>query len=202
MIRKKRWFPTVYMFAVTGICSSIVIGFAQFTRENVAANEALAFERAVISVLPGLYEPNLTRFEIHNRFTERVTAPPDGSTEPYRLDVDGAPRTYALPFTGQGFWAPIKGVIGIAADRKTVTGISFFEQNETPGLGARIVESEFTDQFVGRILADGDNAIGLRQQGSPLRDCDVHAVTGATQTCTRLEKIINNAIAQWRSQEQ
>jgi Na+-transporting NADH:ubiquinone oxidoreductase subunit C len=190
------------MFVVTGVFSSIVIGFAQLTRENVEANQALAFERAVISVLPGLYKPGLSRLDIHSRFTEKVTAPPEGAARPYRLQADGATLAYALPFAGQGFWAPIKGVIGIAADRKTVTGISFYEQNETPGLGARIVDADFTNQFVGRVLADGDNAIGLKPQGSVLQNSDVHAVTGATQTCTRLERIINDTIREWRSQEQ
>ena len=44
MIREKKWFPIVYMFLVTTIFSSIVIGFTQFTANRVEANQKLSFE--------------------------------------------------------------------------------------------------------------------------------------------------------------
>ena len=37
-----------------------------------------------------------------------------------------------------GIWAPIRGVVGVSSDLKTV--LIAYEQNETPGLGARIAE--------------------------------------------------------------
>ncbi len=42
-MREKRWYPVLYMFAVTALSSSIVIGFTQVTRHRVQANAALAF---------------------------------------------------------------------------------------------------------------------------------------------------------------
>ena len=55
-MREKWWFPIAYMFVVTAFFSSIVIGFARFTDERVEANKDLAFEKAVLAVLPGLLE--------------------------------------------------------------------------------------------------------------------------------------------------
>jgi len=52
MIRKQSWFPIAYMFCVTAFFSSIVIGLTRLTSDRVEANETLAFERAVLSVLP------------------------------------------------------------------------------------------------------------------------------------------------------
>jgi Na+-transporting NADH:ubiquinone oxidoreductase subunit C len=107
---------------------------------------------------------------------------------------------YALPISGQGFWAPIKGVIGIKADRRTITGIAFYEQNETPGLGAQITTSAFTSQFQGKVISSSDKPLNIRRPTDALGTSDVHAVTGATQTSTRLEKILNDALKKWRAE--
>ena len=107
-----------------------------------------------------------------------------------------------MPVEGQGFWAPIRGIIGITADKQTITGVAFYEQSETPGLGARIVEPVFCDAFTGKKLAEGERLIGIRQVGTTLNNSEVHSITGATQTCVRLEKLINDGLAQWRQVNQ
>ena len=198
-MREKWWFPVVYMFVVTAFSSSIVIGFAQFTSDRVEANADLAFEKAVLAVLTGLLEDGASRLEIHEKFVERVGPPDEQIGGACRLTEAGRTVAYALPIEGQGFWAPIKGVIGLKDDRRTITGIAFYEQNETPGLGAQITTVAFTSQFQGKILAQGDKPLNIRPPGAPLGDSDVDAVTGATQTSTRLEKILNNALTEWRS---
>jgi Na+-transporting NADH:ubiquinone oxidoreductase subunit C len=187
------------MFAVTAFFSSIVIGFSQFTRERVEANENLAYERAVLAVLPGLLEGGESRLQVHNKFVERVGPPEEEIGGACRLTEAGRTIAYALRVEGQGFWAPIKGVIGIDADRRTITGIAFYEQNETPGLGAQITTRAFTGQFRGKVLSPGDRPLAIRPPGAALGESDVEAVTGATQTSVRLEKMLNDALTQWRS---
>lgn len=198
-MRERKWFPIGYMFVVTAFFSSIVIGLAQVTRARVQANEKLAFERAVVSVLPDLGGPELTNAEVHRRFSEQVSEPDASSAGAYTLKRAGQVVAYAVPMSGQGFWAPIEGVVGVAADKQTVTGIAFYEQNETPGLGAEITKPAFRNQFEGKKLAAGDRPINMRRPGAELGPSDVHAVTGATQTSTRLERIINAALSSWRS---
>lgn len=198
MIRKQAWFPVLYMFCVTALFSSIVIGFTRFTSERVEANQMLAFEKAVLTALPGLYEDKLSRLEMHNKFIESVDEPDASSGEAYTLKVGGKIIAYALPISGRGFWAPIKGVIGIKADGRTITGIAFYEQNETPGLGAEITRESFRNQFRGKEISDSGKPINIRRPGATLSKSDVHAVTGATQTSNRVENIINMASKKWR----
>ena len=200
MMREQRWFPVLYMFVMTAVFSSIVIGFTGLTRQRVKANEALAFERAVVAVFPQLREAVADSRDIHSIFTEQVAAPDAASGRAYSLKQNGQIAGYALPFSGQGFWAPVEGIIGIDADKQTVTGIAFYEQNETPGLGAEIAQPAFRNQFQGKVLASGARAIRFRRPGEPLGDNEVHAVTGATQTSTRVEGVINAAIQQWQSE--
>jgi Na+-transporting NADH:ubiquinone oxidoreductase subunit C len=198
-MQKKWWFPIFYMFVVTAFFSSVVIGLTQFTAERVAANDRIAFEESVLEVLPGLHVEDMTRLELHRTFVERVTEPNEQSAGAYTLRKNGRVIAYALPFSGRGFWAEIKGVIGIDSDCKTVNAIAFYQQNETPGLGAEITKPSFCEQFEGKVMAAGQRPIAFKRSGTELGPCDVHAVTGATQTCTRLEKIINTHLVEWRS---
>ena len=198
-MQEKWWFPIAFMFVVTAFFSSIVIGFARFTDERVEANKDLAFEKAVLTVLPGLMQDRQSRLEIHRKFVERVGPPDKQFGGACVLKEAGQIIAYALPIEGQGFWAPVKGIIGLKADRRTITGIAFYEQNETPGLGAQITTVSFTSQFPGKVLLPGDKPLNIRPPGATLGESDVHAVTGATQTSTRLEKILNDSITKWRS---
>ena len=198
MIRQRRWFPIIFMFVTTAFFSSVVIGFARFTSARVKANEELAFEKAVLTVLPGLYNDRLSRVELHRTFVDKVAAPDASTGGAYTLRDSGGAITYALPISGQGFWAPIKGVIGIKADKKTITGVAFYEQKETPGLGAEITKEPFRRQFDGKVMAPGEEPINIRRPSASLGKSEVHAVTGATQTSSRLEVIINTALNNWR----
>ena len=198
-MKAKQWFPVLYMFIVTAIVSSVIIGMTLATRERVKANETLALEEAVLRVLPGQYTAGMSGAQIHSRFAENVSEPSARTGGAWAVKQNGIIQDYAVPLAGQGFWAPIKGVIGVASDKKTVTGIAFYEQNETPGLGAEIAKPSWQAQFDGKKLSGSGKALLMKRPGEPLGAHDVHAVTGATQTSIRLERIINDCIAQWRS---
>ena len=198
-LREKPWYPVIYMFVVTAFFSSILIGLCRFTQDRVDANQRLAFEKAILESLPLDLPPKASSLELHRIFVDRVRTPDPQSGGAYLWLKDGSVEGYALPIEGQGFWDTIKGVIGIAADRTTLTGISFYEQAETPGLGAEITQPPFRSQFPGRKIAVGEKPVKILPVGSKLGPSDVHAVTGATQTSTRLEKIIDEALAGWRA---
>ena len=193
MIRDKPWFAVVYMFCVTAFFSFIIIGFAQVTKDRVKANEQLAFETAVLEVFD--LAEGKTPPQIHQTFVEDIRKEDDGA---YYVRLDGEEVAgFAVVVRGKGFWAPIEGVIGISPDRKTILAIAFYEQNETPGLGAEITKPAFGNQFEGLRLGSKERPIGIKPFGAELADNEVHAISGATQTCTRLETLINNDLSKW-----
>ena len=51
-----------------------------------------------------------------------------------------------------GLWDAIYGYLAIKTDGNTVIGISWYDQKETPGLGANISEPEWQSQFPGKHL--------------------------------------------------
>ncbi len=193
MIRDKPWFAVVYMFCVTAFFSFIIIGFAQVTKDRVKANEQLAFARAVLEVFH--LAEGKTPPQIHQTFIDEIRKEDDGA---YYVHLDGEEiQGFAVVVRGKGFWAPIEGVIGVAADKRTITGIAFYEQNETPGLGAEITKPAFGNQFEGLRLRPIERPIGIMPFGAELADNEVHAISGATQTCMRLETLINDGLTKW-----
>ncbi|UCF69710.1 MAG: FMN-binding protein [candidate division WOR-3 bacterium] len=198
-LRDRIWYPILYMAAITLISSAIIILFGSLTRQRVQDNQLIAFERAVLGALHIGEQELSSPSAIHTAYSTLIRKPDESSAGAFRFIKDDSLIAYALPLEGPGFWAPIKGIIGILADRKTVTGIAFYEQNETPGLGGEIVKSAFTEQFKGKILSDVDPALSIVPVSVVLDEHRVHAVTGATQTSTRLAEFMNETIVAWRN---
>lgn len=198
MIREKPWFPVLFMFIVTAAFSTVVIGLTRLTSERVEANEKLAFEKAVLSVLPDVDEQSMGRLELHRKFVDTVKEPEEATGGAYTARKNGQIAAYVLPISGRGFWAPIKGVMGIEPDGRTITGIAFYQQNETPGLGAEITKQPFKSQFKNKEISTEGKPLTMKRPGETLGSNEFHAVTGATQTSVRVERIINSALKQWQ----
>ena len=60
----------------------------------------------------------------------------------------GETQAIAYSAAAKGYHDLIEVMVGVGPEGK-LTGISIMTHTETPGLGARIVEPEFTDQFAG-----------------------------------------------------
>jgi electron transport complex protein RnfG len=78
-------------------------------------------------------------------------------------------------------------MIGVNPDG-TLTGISIMTHIETPGLGARIVEPEFTDQFAGLDL----ETTKLSAEGGK-----VDALSGATFSTVGVIAAVSAALEQF-----
>lgn len=191
---QNRYWAVVFMFILTAILSTILIGLARFTEPQVRLNREIAFETAVIRCIPSITAVTVT--DIHTIFKRDFTKP-DSAAGAFVYQPAGVVCGYVLPFSGRGFWANIEGVIGFSPDQKTILGIWFYQQAETPGLGARIVEPFFYEQFAGKVLGEGKRPIPIKPVAEATKN-DIAAISGATQTCVRLEKLLNEAIEDWR----
>jgi Na+-transporting NADH:ubiquinone oxidoreductase subunit C len=66
---------------------------------------------------------------------------------------------YVIPVNGYGLWDAIYGYLAVKPDGNTVIGITWYDQKETPGLGANISETYWQNLFPGKHIfqesADG-----------------------------------------------
>jgi Na+-transporting NADH:ubiquinone oxidoreductase subunit C len=104
-------------------------------------------------------------------------------------------------FSGFGFWDLITGIMVLTPDLSTIKNIRFFEQKETPGLGARIEEKWFTDQFKGLRInwnAPVTERVIIGASSDPDATNRVDAISGASQTSLALMKTINSELELFR----
>jgi len=203
-------FTILYMIAVTGVFTAAVSGVNGLTMERVELNRKFHERRHVLGALDLTEDPDLDPMEVKRLFQERVseTGWPGREKPLYvRLDADGRPEGYAFPIEGPGFWGPIHGFLGVAADPASehagegdaleLLGIAFVSHSETPGLGARIQNKEFTEQFEEMTLTppkeEGARWIELQKEGAALGPNEVHAITGATRTSDAVETFLNGS---------
>ncbi len=77
----------------------------------------------------------------------------------YIYQPQGTVEAYVIPIEGNGLWDIIKGYLALGTDLNTVKGVSFYEHKETPGLGARITEDWFKDNFKGKKILDDNGEL-------------------------------------------
>ncbi len=63
-----------------------------------------------------------------------------------------SPIAYIIPVNGMGLWDAIYGYLALDPNGDTVRGISWYDQKETPGLGALITEWSWQKQFPGKLI--------------------------------------------------
>jgi electron transport complex protein RnfG len=98
----------------------------------------------------------------------------------YTVLVNGEEIGYAFMAEGQGYSSRIKTMVGMYQNG-TLSRIYVISQLETPGLGTRITEPEFTNQFSGKRIED----LRLSRDGGL-----IDSITGATISSRAITEIV------------
>ncbi|CAM2006950.1 NADH:ubiquinone reductase (Na(+)-transporting) subunit C [Acanthopleuribacter pedis] len=117
----------------------------------------------------------------------------------YVYQPGGTIEAYVVPIQGNGLWDIIKGYIALELDLNTVKGISFYEHAETPGLGARITEDWFKQNYVGKhILGNAGELVSITIAKGKVADSVpeskhdhwVDGISGATLTTKGINQFL------------
>ncbi len=173
-----------YMVVLTGILVFALAFAYEGFKPQIASNEQIRERRAVLDSL-GL-DRGLDDEEVNASFDALIKAGEVKGSEAYVYEEAGDVKGYALPFTGAGLWGSISGYLGVNADMTQTTGIVFTVQSETPGLGGRIDEVQYKEQFRG-LPVRASSPLAYGNHG----DYEVDAITGATQTSNAVLKMVN-----------
>ena len=98
----------------------------------------------------------------------------------------------AIVAESAGFSDRIRLMIGLSADHSKLLGVAVLESRETPGLGERIREAAFLEQF-----ADRPTGVEL-QVIKPGQSAEqpIDAISGATISSKAVTRAVNEAIAE------
>ena len=149
------------------LVSSALLGFVnEFTREPIALSNLNKKLNAIRQVVP----------EFTNNPNDEMYMLPTGegdSLEIYPAKKDNVIVGYAVnTYTSRGFSGNISLMAGFKPDG-TIINISVLEHKETPGLGTKMTEPGFKDQFIDKNPSEFE--LKVKKDGGP-----VDAITAAT----------------------
>jgi len=186
--QKSFFYPIIFMTVVTAFFVFILSAFSQATKDTISFNNQSELRYKILYIFDILPESKIPK-DIEKVFNERVEERFTGGKNIYVL-MDGKKEiSYAVPVEGPGLWGTISGYVGLNEDYSKITGIDFVKQSETPGLGGRISEESYKEQF--REIDISDSQDGKFIVSSPQSGSNVDAISGATQTSAAVEKLIN-----------
>ena len=105
-------------------------------------------------------------------------------------------KAYVIPVVGRGLWGGLWGYIAVNEAKDKVLGTYFYHESETAGLGARISEKWFQDQFIGKPIfgEDGKVALTVVKAGAAQQENEVDGVTGASLTSNGVAAMVKDGL--------
>ena len=109
-------------------------------------------------------------------------------------------KAYVIPVVGRGLWGGLWGYIAVNEKKDKVLGTYFYHESETAGLGARIGEKWFQNQFIGKPIFDEKNNVVLTvvKAGAAQNENEVDGVTGATLTSNGVAAMVKDGLTAYR----
>lgn len=196
---KKQALSIVYMFLIALFFASLVSAVKFLNEERIDTNQIVKLQRIILKVFDIPVQEAITNDELTRLFTAQIkNIQVNQKTLYIGYEQDGRTiRGYAVPVGGPGFWGPIEGIVGVTHDSTKILGLAFYKHSETPGLGGRITEDWFSDQFKGLPLypiEGGQNIFSLTAEGRQKEPNELDAITGASNTSSAVEAFLNQEL--------
>lgn len=193
-IKKSFSYPIIFMILVTAFFT-LVLSLLNYTTKDVIAQNAQIDEWKTLLYVFDIDYPNDNDKKIEKLYKEHLKPIKVNDLTIYEAEKDGKKLGYAFPVEGNGLWGTIKGYAAVDENINTLLGVDFVSHSETPGLGGRIDEMWFKNQFR-NIDLDRDNKNYLEYR--PAADGNVDAITGATLTSKSVKNLLNQDIEEFK----
>ncbi len=180
LIKNRIWMVALIVI-ISGISAGLLTAINLGTRDRIALNKEIKLKRSVLNVFDIEYKAE----EIFDVFSGRIKHQKIKKRIVYLYHDKEKLSDLAFEADGPGFWGPISFLVALDPRLDTVQGIEILHQEETPGLGGRIAEDEFKEQFKGRRTRP---------------EIAVDAITGATMTSKAFKRIINESVGSFREE--
>lgn len=178
-----------FMAALSVVLITCVAALSLATAERVARNADLFLQQAVMEVAgqPVPADPAAVAAWYAGAVTEDPATP---GRFLVRDAPGGAVRTVVYRRQARGLWGLITAVVGVNPATGAFRQLRILDQNETPGLGARITEPWFLAQSDGR-----RGPFRLVPEGTrSTRTDELDAITGATVTSAAIRDMLNGVV--------
>ncbi len=157
-----------------------------------------ALEVRIINLSTGEFEPDIDPAGYDQRQAARdpersSELPPGADIAGLKRRADYAPvyllrrdrrlQLVVLPVRGVGYQSMLYAYLALHADGNTIAGLTFYEQGDTPGFGARVEDPAWQALWPGKKIADEDGTIRISVvRGEATGPFEVDGISGATHT--------------------
>ena len=104
---------------------------------------------------------------------------------------------YVLPVYGKGLWSTMYGFLALDSDGKTIRGITFYDQGETPGLGGEVENKKWQQSWDGKLAYNDEEKVIIQVVKGTATPEDaawtIDGLSGATITT----KGVSNLVQYW-----
>jgi Na+-transporting NADH:ubiquinone oxidoreductase subunit C len=184
----------LFVLIMAVLTSGILVGVEALTAERIQNNQDAKIKIAILEANGIAY----TLSSINETFDQEIDVIEIDEWTFY-VNPDNGSVSFAL--SGGGVWGPIEGILTLESDFETIIKVSILQQEETPGLGGVIAESQYLETFVGKVMVP--EFMINKDPGENLPN-EIDSIVGATNTSKRFEEIINTDYAEaklaWQSQ--
>ena len=174
----------LFIVVLGSVVSFLLVGMDVLTKDRIAKNDEALLKSSILEAYQIAYNFN----NIFNRFDETVEIVTIDGIDFY---VDKETGNVSYIFDGSGVWGPIKAIMTLKDDFKTIESISILQQEETPGLGGVLAEKPYLAKFKGIILNNSLPYIIIRHEQTDNLPNEVDAITGGTRTSEAFMKMVN-----------
>lgn len=175
--KQSSYYPFIFALVICSVASFMLASLSLALKDRQEMNESLDVKRNIFNVLkldpplPKDVQP-MEALRIFNEKIEQVVLDGAGNIVPgrkiesikdgealYPLFIyreAGKVQGYCFPIKGKGLWSIMFGYMAVQPDGKTVRGLSFYKQGETPGLGSEAEAPWFGKNFEGKKIWDDE----------------------------------------------
>ena len=194
---------TVFFAAMLGIvCASLLTFMAEFTKDARQANTKAEEYRNIFAALKVPFDAKASGEELEATYAANITEKPfaEGKKMFSYVSPEAKDKTLAtaVKVVGPGLWGAIEGFLALEPDMKTIRGLTFYRQEETPGLGGEIATEDFRSRFVGKSIYDAEGNPGILIKTGKVAGMinGVDGISGATMTCDKVQDLLNTSIVE------
>ncbi|MDD4156131.1 MAG: FMN-binding protein [Candidatus Cloacimonetes bacterium] len=182
---ESRLYPIVFIIILTTVFTGMLAFFYHSTKDKVTQYNELKFQETILHSL-NINNLNNNINELFKKHIKILTyKDANDSLLYYQGIIDKKIIGYAFVIKGSGLWGSIEAVIAFDAKLKTILNLQITNQNETPGLGARITEDWFLKQFNNLVMFK-DMQIQrislIDENEQPKSPYEINRITGATSS--------------------
>lgn len=190
-MKKSFSFPIIFMVVITAFFTFILAFLNYKTTDVILYNQQTDLRKTILYVFD-IELPSEDPKVVEETFNKYIEEEKIGEETIYTVKEGEEITGFAFPIDGAALWGTVEGYAGISSDYSKLLGIDFVSHSETPGLGGRISEEWFKEQFRGLDLTLVDDGEYIVYKPAP--NGNVDAIAGATQTSRSVSDFINKDI--------